>query len=138
GLESPAMIDKGYVVDVRPVRSALEALPMGLRLQVEVKLSQIAQFANLTPPPSPMFLRLEGIDPEAVFRFEVGGIRVNFDVDVDAGAGRVAAPGVGADAVAPARPGRLAAHADAFVARGVALAHAALAPAVGRAGGAVL
>src|SRR5256885_5204517 len=74
---------KAYEIDTRGVRGQLDALPLAVRMQVEVRLSQIAQFAGLTPPPSAMFLRLEGIDPESVFRFEIAGLRVNYEVDTD-------------------------------------------------------
>jgi hypothetical protein len=77
------MVINGYAVDLRSVRHELAAVPVSARLQIELKLAQIAQFAGLTPPPSPTFLRLQGIDPAEVFRFESGGYRVHYEVDVD-------------------------------------------------------
>lgn len=74
----------GYEVDQRAVAQALSSLPTSVRLQIELKLRAVAKFADLTPPPSVAFLLLWGIDPAAVFRFEVAGYRVDYEVDPDA------------------------------------------------------
>jgi len=78
-----------YDVDLRLVSKALEALPAAARLEIELKLRSVAKFADLTPPPSVAFLLLEGIDPASVFRFEVAGYRVRYEVDADAKVVRV-------------------------------------------------
>ncbi len=72
-----------FDVDVRLVESELEALPTPVRLQLELKLKSLAKFAELTPPPAPAFLLLEGIDPATVFRFDLAGYRVRYEVDPD-------------------------------------------------------
>jgi mRNA-degrading endonuclease RelE of RelBE toxin-antitoxin system len=71
-----------YEVDVRAVQGELEKLPSTMRLSIELKLRSIARFAELTPPPDPTFLLLEGIDPATVFRFEIYGYRLSYEVDI--------------------------------------------------------
>ena len=78
-----------YAVDLRLVSRTLEALPASARLQIELKLRQVAKFADLTPPPSAAFLLLEGIDPATVFRFDLAGFRVRYEIDGDASVVRV-------------------------------------------------
>jgi mRNA-degrading endonuclease RelE of RelBE toxin-antitoxin system len=73
-----------YEVDSRVVAQVLESMPTSARLQVELKLRAVAKFADLTPPPSMAFLLFWGIDPSTVFRFEVAGYRVDYEVDPDA------------------------------------------------------
>jgi mRNA-degrading endonuclease RelE of RelBE toxin-antitoxin system len=73
-----------YHLDLSAVAAALKALSPGLRAQLELKLATVARFAELTPPPSSSFLRREGIDPETVFRFEVGGYWVRYEVEPEA------------------------------------------------------
>ena len=72
-----------YSIDARRVGPQLLALPAATRIAVELKLKEVARFAALTPPPSPVFLMLEGIDPMNIFRVEVEGVRVNYVVDAE-------------------------------------------------------
>lgn len=73
-----------YSIDARHIQPQLEALPLATRVTIELKLKDVARFAGLNPPPSPIFLMLEGLDPISIFRFEVHGVRVSYEVDVDA------------------------------------------------------
>ena len=73
-----------YEVDTRAVSWELERLTPAVRVTIELKLKSVAKFAELTPPPSIEFLLLEGIDPATVFRFDLGGLRVRYEIDPDA------------------------------------------------------
>lgn len=72
-----------YSIDARSVQAQLEALPLAMRVTIELKLKEVARFAGLNSLPSPIFLMLEGIDSVTIFRFEVHGLRVTYEFDAD-------------------------------------------------------
>ena len=73
-----------YSIDARQIQGQLAALPLATRVTIELRLKEVARFAGLNPPPSPLFLMMEGLDPVSIFRFEVHGVRVSYEFDVEA------------------------------------------------------
>lgn len=78
-----------FSIDLRAVETQLEQLAPATRIAIRLSLEEVARFAGLSPPPSPVFLLLEGIDPTTVFRVEVHGLRVGYEFDLDASVLRV-------------------------------------------------